>query len=290
MSGGGGTTQREPSAEEKGLWDEQGALAREIAAQSRQQGGYAREMWDNWKSEGLPLLKDVGNQIKNWASPSRIKQQEGMAVADVNSAYDREKSSLTNSLGRYGMNPGSGKFAAGLRSLALGRAASTAGAKTGARTGILERDIGQKMGLVSAWRGDQQGAMRGLSASSSGLGSASGQLGRVSGSMASDRRAGDRMNAEADAGFWGGVGSLAGSLGSAWILASDVRLKRNIELIDQLENGVFVYEFNYIDDPDTMYTGVLAHELIQVMPHLVGEYGGYLTVDYQELIQEVANG
>ena len=108
--------------------------------------------------------------------------------------------------------------------------------------------------------------------------------------MTNSRIAGMNASAQSEAGMWSGLGSLAGSLGAAWIMASDVRLKMNLVKIGDLMEGVGVYEFNYIDDADTWYTGVLADELEEVMPHLVGEFGGFKTVNYKGLIEEVAHG
>jgi hypothetical protein len=38
---------------------------------------------------------------------------------------------------------------------------------------------------------------------------------------------------------------------------------------------------------DTEHVGVIAQDLQQVRPDLVGEKDGYLTVDYEQLLQEV---
>ena len=86
--------------------------------------------------------------------------------------------------------------------------------------------------------------------------------------------------------MWGAVGNLAGTLGQAWIAKSDRRLKRNIKPVGELRSGLTVYEFNYLDDPETLYTGLMADEVFEVMPHHVGADGGYLTVDYGGVLEE----
>jgi hypothetical protein len=58
------------------------------------------------------------------------------------------------------------------------------------------------------------------------------------------------------------------SLGSAALMGSDVRLKKNIERVGTHPNGVGIYEFDYRDRPGR-FRGVMAHELETVRPDLV---------------------
>ena len=282
--GGGGSSKkeakpREPSAEEKSLWKEQTNLARSV-------GKIGREQWNSWKQHGLPQLLGLKNKVNKWASSGRIKQQEGLASADVKQAYGKARGGFMQNLSRFGLNPGSGKFAGSLRSLALGEAASTAGAKTGARTGILNRDMDNQMNLANVFAGQQNLGPQNLSRSQSGLANVSGQ-------KMQDRLSGDRLRMQgyqaeqqAEGGMWSGLGSLAGSLGGAMILASDERLKLNMTPIDELPRGIIVYAFQYIDDPHTTYTGVSAQELIKIKPELVSEMNGFLMVNYFDLIDQ----
>ena len=283
MSGGGGGKSpkaREPSAEEKALWTEQTNLAKQV-------GEIGREQWNTWKEHGLPNLLELKQKVKDFASPGRIKQEEGLASADVKQAYGKARQGFMQNLSRFGLNPKSGKFAGSLRSLALGEASSSAGAKTGARTGILDRDMSNRMNLANVFQGQQQAGPSNISRGGSGLANVSGQ-------MTQDRQSGDRMAMQgwqaeqnAKSSMWGGLGSLAGSLGGAWILASDERLKLNMKPIDELPQNITVYEFQYIDDPDTTYTGVSAQELQKIKPNLVSERNGFLMVDYFKLMNQV---
>ena len=80
----------------------------------------------------------------------------------------------------------------------------------------------------------------------------------------------------------GGLASLGGSLGSAWILASDRRLKRDIEPIGNF-NGLNWYSFRYHWD-DALHIGVMADEVRETHPEAVHELpSGYLAVDYGRL-------
>ena len=343
--GGGGGGQREPTQEERDLWaaqtdyanrdaglqerrfemeqermgwarenmdwlkdtrEESREWSRENMDWLRESRGWAREKWDMYKNRAIPMLEKYTKEVEDWASPTRIAAEEGRAAADVKAAYGQEKRGLMRSLGRYGMNPGSGKFAGAMRSLAIGQAGATAGAKTSTRFGILARDLANKGGLASAWLGatggGQVGGLSGQIGGQAGMagpigggvgasyGSAISGLGNVSNAMAQNRQAGNAAAAQQSGGMWQGIGALAGSLGSAWIMASDVRLKTNVKQIDELPCNLKLYEFNYFDDDKTVYTGVLAHEVRAVKPHLVHESdGGYLAVDYGNLIEELVN-
>ena len=84
--------------------------------------------------------------------------------------------------------------------------------------------------------------------------------------------------------FNSGLMGLAG----AGIMASDVRLKKNIERIGTLPNGLPFYSFEYIDSfkDDPMagkghFTGVMAQDVEQVMPEaVITMANGYKAVNY----------
>jgi hypothetical protein len=67
------------------------------------------------------------------------------------------------------------------------------------------------------------------------------------------------------------------------VVLSDIRLKRDIEPIGQLENGLRLYRYRYLWD-DTVYVGVMAQEVAEKVPGAVmmGD-DGYLRVNYQKL-------
>ena len=66
-------------------------------------------------------------------------------------------------------------------------------------------------------------------------------------------------------------------------LVSDIRLKRDITLIGQLDDGLSLYSYRYLWS-DTVYVGVMAQEVAAKMPSaaVVGD-DGYLRVDYSKL-------
>jgi len=92
------------------------------------------------------------------------------------------------------------------------------------------------------------------------------------------------------------VGQITGALGPAGTqaaiaaAASDSRLKENIKQVSQ--NGKFdIYEFNYINQP-TRWRGVMAQDVLKIMPQAVIVIKGYLHVLYDMIgiKMEVVNG
>jgi hypothetical protein len=64
----------------------------------------------------------------------------------------------------------------------------------------------------------------------------------------------------------------------------DVRLKHNIVPLARLDNGIALYRFRYCGNDPTLYVGVMAQEVRQVVPDAVHRgYDGYLRVDYGRL-------
>lgn len=62
---------------------------------------------------------------------------------------------------------------------------------------------------------------------------------------------------------------------------SDRNIKENIEYLG-LENGVPIYAFNYIGEPER-YKGVMAQDILAIMPKAVYMENGYLAVNYDML-------
>jgi hypothetical protein len=63
---------------------------------------------------------------------------------------------------------------------------------------------------------------------------------------------------------------------------SDIRLKKNI-IYSHTENGHKIYEFEYINEPNIKYSGVMAQEVIKTHPSAVIEENGYYKVNYDML-------
>ena len=74
--------------------------------------------------------------------------------------------------------------------------------------------------------------------------------------------------------------------GTGLFAPSDIRVKENIELVGQLDNGLNVYKFNYIGF-DTPIIGVMAQEVEKVHPDAVVEIDGIKHVNYEEAVKPV---
>ena len=74
-------------------------------------------------------------------------------------------------------------------------------------------------------------------------------------------------------------GQVAGAGLSAYSMASDIRLKEDINLIGKSPMGINVYTFRYKGD-DKKYQGVMAHQVPQASEV---DANGYLMVDYSKL-------
>lgn len=84
----------------------------------------------------------------------------------------------------------------------------------------------------------------------------------------------------------GGIGSLLGTgLGIAF---SDVRVKKDIKRIGELDSGLPIYRYRYAwDPPDApMRTGVMAQEAEVSNPDAVGSLFGVKAVDYQKIVED----
>jgi len=79
--------------------------------------------------------------------------------------------------------------------------------------------------------------------------------------------------------------SLGGSLGAAAIMASDRRLKRDIERVGETAGGLPVYEYHYIwDGPETRHRGVMADEVAPIFPDaVIYDADGFASVDYSKV-------
>jgi Chaperone of endosialidase len=67
------------------------------------------------------------------------------------------------------------------------------------------------------------------------------------------------------------------------LVYSDVRLKREVMQVAQLDNGIKLYRYRYRWG-DEFYVGVLAHEVAAIVPDAVfPDADGFLRVNYRQL-------
>lgn len=77
-----------------------------------------------------------------------------------------------------------------------------------------------------------------------------------------------------------GAGAGAGMAGMAM---SDIKVKKNIKYIGISKEGIPIIEFNYINNDDNRYRGVLAHDVEKIKPWAVIEIDGIKMVDYTKI-------
>ena len=308
-----------------GYLDRSGGMFNAASGLFTEAAGYSRKAWDTFTTFGKPALEGMARDYNPDNAAAQIAQEGGMAAADVSQSYATAEADMRRTLGRYGLQPGSGKFASALSSLARGRAADTAGARTKSRVGVIDRMRAGRDRLAQMATGVGMAGLQGLATAGQGMTAAAGGLagvgqaqaglaGMVSGydlsrrGMAADYDMGRRSlesdydlgRRSIDAGLEGAriaareqrrssnMGGFLGALGLGIGLFSDRRVKRNVIELGELEFGLKVYEFNYIDDPDTWYTGLMADEVFEVMPHNVFAVNGILAVDYGGVFHDLA--
>lgn len=119
-----------------------------------------------------------------------------------------------------------------------------------------------------------------LDASMTPLQAASGYAGTIGGLM------GNYTTTKQKGSLLGSLLSSAAQVGSAALMASERRVKRDITRIGTERDGLGVYKFNYVwDAPDEpVRTGVMVDEVERLRPWALGpDMGGVRTVDYGRL-------
>ena len=89
--GGGGSPGSGPSEEERALYQTQADIS--------------REQWDEYKTLGRPIQRQLASEALAPISESEYATNIGRAGADVDQAYDQAGTEFRSSLGRYGLNP-----------------------------------------------------------------------------------------------------------------------------------------------------------------------------------------
>ena len=258
IGGGGGGSSRaaEPTAEERGLWQTQSDIA--------------RGMWDSYQSFGAPVLEQLSEEALGGDLDALSSSRASAAGADVEQAFGDSATRIKRDLERYGVRPDSGRSAATMRSLDLGRATAKAGAMTSARRGVRAEHDARRFGVLSATMGQPGQAMSGLSS--------------VSSSMAHSRGLATQAASNRESAFGGLAGNLGGAALGAWIL-SDRDVKKNSKVVGKLENGLNVYSYEPKGGGPPMI-GLMADEVEKVAPEAVAEIGGLKAVDYGEAVKE----
>ena len=254
MSGGGGGGGSEESQEAKELY--------------RAQAEIARAQWAEYQQYGSPVLKGLSEEALTPLSEGEYARVASRAGADVDQSYDAAEGELRTELGRYGVNPSSGRYVGTLRNLNLGRAASKAGAMTLSQDRARDRKDRLRFGTLAAAQGQAGSATQGLASAAGGFS----DLGREA----------SRRKGEARSGF----GQLLGTAATAAaIYFSDRELKFDTNQVGELPHGIPLYSFRFYNSPETVRLGAMADEVEIIMPHAVDTHeSGYKIVDYTKIL------
>lgn len=143
----------------------------------------------------------------------------------------------------------------------------------GPLSGLRQQDAQNLMGIGTFQRGLDTATRQ---APYSALQAYGGLLGALPQSGGSTQQSSQSSESQGQSGGLGGLLQTAGTIAS---LFSDARLKENIEQVGE-QNGFPIYEFNYKNIPEVRYRGVMAQDVLEIMPEAVGESEGYMTVNY----------
>lgn len=132
-----------------------------------QQAAIAKQQYEDWTRDFLPLQGDLAARAKTIGGPEEQARAAELANADVTQAYGRAKADLTGRLSSYGIDPSAPKYATAMTRFGLGEAAAGAGAQNKARDDLSKRADAFKMDFYNAGKGTPSSAMAGLGASAS---------------------------------------------------------------------------------------------------------------------------
>lgn len=114
------------------------------------QSQIAADEWNTYKQTYLPLEQTMVQDAQNYASPANYEKAAGDAKSTVESQFDAQKASLART---PGMDPSSGAYQAGMTSLGLQEAASSATAQNAARTNVTNTAFDRELNAVSLGKG-----------------------------------------------------------------------------------------------------------------------------------------
>lgn len=279
-----------------------------IMQQTKQQGD---EYFNYWKSKAQPVENALNAEAM--AAGSDQKQQEAVdrAVADSQGGFTRSINQTLRQARRYGINP---VLTGG--DIVAGQGQATAAAATGARDKEKQLGFAKKMDVAGLYRGMPGASTGAYSVANSSGNSAVGNTMAPGGALMAGMGQGASTIGSGRSMLQSGLGSVLGAQTSyagmvtnanianaqyqnqsdpmmniigqgigAWagggFKLSDRRAKENIALVGVDDaTGINLYEFNYLGD-DRRYRGVMADEVIDVMPDAVSvNEDGFMQVNY----------
>ena len=272
----------------------QGIGQAQIAAQT-QQMEQAQDYYNYMQETFRPVEQQLVAQAQEFNTDAFRRQKAAEASAAASRAFATARASNARSLAARGINPNSGAARGAGNALTLSEAATRAGGMTNARNQAQQMGYARMIDAAGLGRG-LAGASAAAYAGATGAGSAGINTMMAPGSQYQQGLAGagqtfgNMANMQNQA-FMAGQANEAGMFGALFgagatmYASSDRRLKDNIRFctVDPATE-LNLYEFNYINDPDHTFIGVMADEVMERFPHAVIEQeDGYMAVDYAEL-------
>lgn len=259
----------------------QGAFTNSAADAANQYGLNARGQAVNEATAAGQFANQAAGQVNNRADSNRQQQLAELLSQGQfgNDAANQERQAELQKLGLYNAAE-SDRFSQGVSNANLANSSRDAGINE--QMTLRDRPLQEFLQLYS---GQQSPVINQPGVPQVGSPQAPDILGATNAQYQAQMDAYNAKNAQ-QSGLWGSIAGLGGSLGSAAILASDERLKKNIEPVGKLPQGVGLYEYEYKSDPtNTRHTGVMAQELEKVQPEAVLKgKDGYRRVDYRQVL------
>lgn len=273
---------------------------------------WARADRARYEAQYQPLEDQLVQEAQDYATPGRIEQEAGKAVAAVDQQYEAARQAAEARAAGYGLDPSqirSGALDLGTR---LQEASAKAAAANVSRTNTenvgraLRSEAinigrgypGQVAQSVAAAQGAGQGVV-GANATTTGTGAqtmgtgvqwqglANQALGNWGDYSARVYSAQQQARA-AQGSIWGGIGTLAGAAIGKW---SDPRVKENMRPVGKLDDGTPVYAYNYKGTGGPTELGVSADDVEQTQPGAVMRSPeGIKAVDYDRVADRAQGG
>ena len=294
------------------MYDENAPMLRDIAEKQGlmmdQQMEQGKDYYDYQVNTFRPLEQGLVADAQSFDTDAMRNKLATKAAADAGTAFNRTRQANERAMASMGVNPNSGRFQGLGAQSALMQSANRAGAMTGARERAQQLGYAKKLDAAGLGRnlsgastaaygsaanaGNSAGAnyqsaglnyMSGMNQGAATIGSGQNmQLSGLGNVLNSQTQMAMSGNENSVLGDLGGLMGGAASMSNAGMF-SDVRLKENIKSVGRDKHtGLNLYEFNYKWDART-YRGVMAQEVMEKYPEVVGEAEGYMTVNYGAL-------
>jgi len=297
-----------------------GIANQQVAAQD-QQMNQAQDYYNYGLQTFRPVEQSMATQAQNYNTADHVNQLSAQAAASAGRAFSNTDQANRMSMASMGVNPASGKYASMANASGLQQAGATANAMTGARRQAEQLGWARQLDVTGLGRnlaGASTAAYSGATgAGSSGLNSSAlagqnMQAGLAQGAGTMMTGTGQQIQGlggvlDSQTSIYNTAQNQPSTLGAvvgaglqaygtyAGLKASDRRLKENITVVGKdASTELPLYEFNYLDTPDTRWRGVMADDVELAYPDaVITMASGMKLVNYGMLgieMQEVGHG